>query len=77
MSLTKSQIKQNKSKKKKQREQRKCGRDHLKLLKRNAQQGVRPKKGRGSGASTVAYLKDRAEVEVEALKRDELEIKRQ
>ena len=46
--------------------------------KRNAdeQQGARPKKGRASGASTLAYLKDRAEVEA-TLKRDELEIKRQ
>ena len=46
--------------------------------KRNAdeQQGARPKKGRASGASTLAYLKDRAEVEA-TLKRDELDIKRQ
>ncbi|CAH3146223.1 unnamed protein product, partial [Porites lobata] len=48
------------------------------FAKRNAdeQQGARPKKGRASGASTLAYLKDRAEVEA-TLKRDELEIKRQ
>ena len=46
--------------------------------KRNAdeQQGARPKKSRASGANTLAYMKDRAEVEA-TLKRDELEIKRQ
>ncbi|CAH3153760.1 unnamed protein product [Pocillopora meandrina] len=41
--------------------------------KRNADE--QPKKGRASGPSTLAYLKDRAEVEA-TLKRDELEIKR-
>ena len=46
--------------------------------KRNAdeQQGARLKKSRASGANTLSYLKDRAEVEA-TLKREELEIKRQ
>lgn len=46
--------------------------------KRNAdeQQGARPKKSSASGANTLAYLKDRAEVEA-TLKRDELEKERQ
>ena len=46
--------------------------------KRNAdeQQGARPKKSMASGANTLAYLKERAEVEA-TLKRNELEIKRQ
>lgn len=46
--------------------------------KRNADErpGARPKKSRASGANTLAYLKDRAEVET-TFKHGELKIKRQ
>ena len=74
------QKKQNQEKEaKKAEEMRKRSLETFKdSAKRNAdeQQGARPKKSRASGANTLAYLKDRAEVEA-TLKRDELEIKRQ
>ena len=80
MRLTKSQIKKKQNQEeeaKKAEEMRKTSLETF-SAKRNAdeQQGARPKKSRASGANTLAYLKDRAEVEA-TLKRNELQIKRQ
>ena len=77
MSLTKSQIKKKQNQEeeaKKAGEMRKRSLETFKdSAKRNSdeQQGARPKKSRASGANTLAYLKDGAEVEA-TLKHGEL-----